>query len=100
MVYSEAGPSRAPHPAFPSVAPQIPQNMQIPPSPTHLWKQIVDASTPQLLTDLTALLGVLAPPKAGTEDVCRDLLLLEGIDLTRVPDAQIPAVTLGLVYIL
>ncbi|BEJ16487.1 hypothetical protein CspHIS471_0510920 [Cutaneotrichosporon sp. HIS471] len=101
MAHSEAGPSRAAHPAFPSVAPRAaPQSIHIPPSRAHLWKQIVDARTPQLLAELATLLNILAPPTDGPSEAPRDLLLLDGIDLTRIPDAQIPALTLGLVYIL
>ncbi|GMK54592.1 hypothetical protein CspeluHIS016_0111780 [Cutaneotrichosporon spelunceum] len=100
MAHSEAGPSNAAHPAFPSVAPRAPQNIQLPSSPAHFWKQVMDARTPQLLADLAALLNVLAPPTDSPREAARDLLLLDGIDLTGIPDAQIPALTLGLVYIL
>ncbi len=101
MVYSEAGPSRpsAAHPAFPSVAPS-PQTIAVPANAVQLWKQIRDARTPQVFADLAALLNVLAPPKPGTEDVTRELVFLDGIDLSSVTDAQIPGLTLGLVYVL
>ncbi|CAK9786525.1 hypothetical protein CC85DRAFT_283123 [Cutaneotrichosporon oleaginosum] len=100
MVNSEAGPSRPAHPAFPSVAAPSPQNVPVPPSPAHLWKQIQDSSSPQLLSDLAALMDFLAPSKPGNEEAPRELLLLEGIDLTSVSGAQVPAITLGLVYVL
>jgi hypothetical protein len=102
MVYSEAGPSRpsAAHAAFPSVAIPSPQTIPVPANAIQLWKQIRDARTPQLFADLAALLNVLAPPKSGAEDVTRELVFLDGIDLSSVTDEQIPGLTLGLVYVL
>lgn len=105
---ADAGPSNSgggsshAHPAFPT-AQQLQSQRgepQMPSSVASLWKQITDARTPDSLGDVAHVLKLLTVPPKGAEHNRRDLLLLDGVDLTKLSDAQLPPLTLGLVYVL
>lgn len=111
---ADAGPSSMgghahAHQAFPTAqqieqqsrdAQVLPREPLLPKDAASLWKQIGDARTPTLLNDAATVLHVLATPVKGSDHPKRDYLLLDGIDLTTVADGQLPALTLGLVYVL